>query len=531
MPRSPERRGAAAWLTAAASLLVALAGPLHAAEETETEALFVEHCSTCHGAGRLGGIGPALIPENLGRLKPEQAAEVIGHGRVQTQMPAFAETLSAPEIERLVALIYTPLAEMPSFELADIEASRQILVAPEDLASAPRHDADPLDLFVVVESGDHHVTILDGDRFEPITRFPSRFALHGGPKFSPDGRFVTFASRDGWISRYDLWGLELVAEVRAGINTRNLAISGDGNVLAVANYLPHTLVLLDAHDLRPLEVIPARDLRGKESSRVSAVYQAAPRSSFVVALKDIPEMWEVIYGGDRKVTGFAHSHEAGMAEALVDPARFPIRRIELKQPLDDFFFDPSYRHVIGSARDGERAVVVNLDVRREIAELPLAGLPHLGSGISWERRGRRVMATPHLKDSAVSIIDMDSWEVIATLPTEGPGFFMRSHENSPYAWVDVFFGPNHDAVHVIDKETPGDRAHAAAGAGQDRRPCGVHPRRPPCAVEHLGHGRRDRGLRCGHARGSEADRHGQTVGQVQCRQQDRPLRRHQPLRP
>ena len=33
----------------------------------------------------------------------------------------------------------------------------------------------------------------------------------------------------------------------------------------------------------------------------------------------------------------------------------------------------------------------------------------------------------------------------------GPGFFLRSHETSRYAWVDVFFGPDHDAVHVIDK--------------------------------------------------------------------------------
>ena len=30
---------------------------------------------------------------------------------------------------------------------------------------------------------------------------------------------------------------------------------------------------------------------------------------------------------------------------------------------------------------------------------------------------------------------------------------MRSHENSRYAWVDVFFGPNKDKVHVIDKKT------------------------------------------------------------------------------
>ena len=416
--------------------------------------LYGEHCASCHGAARLGAMGPALVLENLGRLKREHAAEVIASGRAATQMPAFGEQLDEAEIGALVELIYTPRPEVPAWGKAEIEASREVLVEPAALAEAPRHDADPLNLFVVVESGDHHVTILDGDRFAPLTRFPSRFALHGGPKFSPDGRFVYFASRDGWISKYDLWGLELIAEVRAGINTRNLAISHDGQILAVANYLPHTLVLLDAEDLAPLEIIRAEDARHKTTSRVSAVYQAAPRASFVVALKDIPEMWEVFYGEDApQVTGLAHSHEQGMVEAVARQERFPIRRIELSQPLDDFFFGPDYRHVVGSARDGDKAVVVHLDVRREIAELPLPGLPHLGSGISWQLDGRRVLATPHLNEAAVSIIDMEEWRVIKRIETQGPGFFMRSHENSPYAWVDVFFGPHRDVVHVIDKRS------------------------------------------------------------------------------
>ncbi|TNF36059.1 MAG: cytochrome C oxidase Cbb3, partial [Gammaproteobacteria bacterium] len=37
--------------------------------------------------------------------------------------------------------------------------------------------------------------------------------------------------------------------------------------------------------------------------------------------------------------------------------------------------------------------------------------------------------------------------------TLGPGFFMRSHENSHYAWVDVFFGKEKEAMHIIDKRT------------------------------------------------------------------------------
>jgi hypothetical protein len=51
---------------------------------------------------------------------------------------------------------------------------------------------------------------------------------------------------------------------------------------------------------------------------------------------------------------------------------------------------------------------------------------------------------------------------------------MRSHENSPYAWVDVFFGPNKDAVHVIDKRTL-EIVKTLRPSRADRRARGVHP--------------------------------------------------------
>jgi len=96
---------------------------------------------------------------------------------------------------------------------------------------------------------------------------------------------------------------------------------------------------------------------------------------------------------------------------------------------------------------------VNLNVGRKIFDIDLPGLPHLGSGITWDYRGTPVVATPNLRDSVVSVIDMENWETVKRIDTLGPGFFMRSHENSRYAWVDVFFGPNKDAVHVIDKQS------------------------------------------------------------------------------
>jgi len=177
--------------------------------------------------------------------------------------------------------------------------------------------------------------LLDGDKLEPIHRFPSRYACMAGRSFTP-GRYVFFASRDGWGQQVRPVEPQVVAEIRAGINTRNVAVSGDGKYLAVANYLPHTLVLLDA-DLNLLKVLPVRDKDGKESSARLGVYDAAPRQSFVAALKDVPEVWEISYGPQGR------GHPVGMITTSStrkrlhprlpqSPSQLPV------DALDDFFF-------------------------------------------------------------------------------------------------------------------------------------------------------------------------------------------------
>ncbi len=416
----------------------------------DTPALYARHCARCHGADRLGGIGPALLPQNLKRLQRAAARTAIRDGLAATQMPGFSTELAASAIDALVDFIYTPLPRVPPWGNAEIRASHTVY---HPLAELPRHPvyaADPLNLFVVVESGDHHVSIVDGDRFERLARFKSHYALHGGAKFSPRGRFVYFASRDGWISQYDLWGLERVAEVRAGVNTRNLAVSSDGRYVMVGNYLPHTLVILDATDLSLIEVVPVRDEAGRES-RVSAVYDAPPRKSFIAALKDLTEVWEIQYGDDPVYYGPVHDYRIEGAPEVSE--RFPVRRIRLDDYLDDFFFDQSYDTLIGTARNTRNGQVVSLLVGRKIAEVDLPGMPHLGSGITWDYQGRPVLATPNLREGVVSVIDMRTWKTIRRIKTLGPGFFLRSHEHTPYAWVDVFFGPERDAEQIIDKRT------------------------------------------------------------------------------
>ena len=421
----------------AVSALMATLMSLPSGAGEPVNSVYQEHCASCHGSDRLGLSGPALLPQNLKRLRKSKALEAIKNGLIATQMPAFSDKLSDLQISGLADYIYTKLPYVPKWEKKHIEATRVVAVEVDKWVKTPIYKADPLNLFIVVESGDHHITILDGDTFEPIHRFESRFALHGGPKFTPDGRFVFFASRDGWVTKFDLFTLQVIAEVRAGINTRNLAISSDGATLAIANYLPHTLVLLNSEDLSVDKIFKVKSRQGV-SSRVSAVYQARPRKSFIAALKDVPEAWEISTDSSR-----ANSSE-GM---------FSLRRVDTGEPLDDFFFDQPYRHMLGSSRDGKSARVIDLVSGKTVTGIDLPGLPHMGSGITFDFEGRRVMATPHLRAAKISIIDMTTWKVIKTIKTQGPGFFMRSHENSPYAWAGVFFGPNRDLVNIIDKRT------------------------------------------------------------------------------
>jgi len=418
------------------------------------QALFQEHCAVCHGPDRLGITGPALLPESLARLRKPEAIKTIIEGRTATQMLPFAEKLSKDEIKELVDYIYTAVSPAPTFSEAQMRASRIVHhTGLPDQPAAAFKGADMMNLFIVVETGDHHVTVLDGDKLESIARIPTRYALHGGPKFTPDGRYVFFASRDGWVSKFDLWNLQFVAEIRAGINTRNVAVSGDGKYVAVANYLPHSIVLLDA-DLNVLKLHEVKDKNGKESSRVSAIYDASPRKSFVAALKDIPEVWEISYDPQVEDIPTGMIHDFKYQEGAFIPGFLNPRRSFLAEPLEDFFFTQDYSELMGASREAGKGQVVNLDVRKKIADLKMPGMPHLGSGITWNWNGKRVMASPNLKEGLVSVIDMQDWQTIKTIPTLGPGFFMRSHEETPYAWTDSMMDKaGKNTLQVIDKRT------------------------------------------------------------------------------
>lgn len=310
-------------------------------------------------------------------------------------------------------------AAQPIWGEAQMRASRVVHYAPGALPDAPAFAADPLNLFIVVEAGDDHVTLLDGDRLEPIHRFASRPSLQGDPQFSPEGRYVFFASREGWIAKFDLWNLKTVAEVRAGSDTRSLAASSDGRFVAVGNAVPAALVVLDA-DLQPVKWLAATDTANRRTSPVSQVRSAAARRSFVAALPDLREIWEVSYDPAAPEIAQGWVHDYKLREGSFVPGFLNPRRSPLDDAIEDFRLLPDGRRLAGVARGGDRGQVIHLDVRRRISSLDRASFEAIGSqdpeivarlqaatgtalaDVSFDRHGRYALASlPETPDTLI----------------------------------------------------------------------------------------------------------------------------------
>jgi cytochrome c55X len=97
---------AGAWVIS----LVLVSSSLHAgapddARSAELRNLLLQDCGSCHGLTLKGGLGPALLPEQL-RGKPESyIADTILYGRPGTPMPPWRPFLTPEEARWMARLL------------------------------------------------------------------------------------------------------------------------------------------------------------------------------------------------------------------------------------------------------------------------------------------------------------------------------------------------------------------------------------------------------------------------------------------
>jgi len=382
------------------------------AAEIEAAVTYALKCASCHGERRYGGYAPPLIPETLARKQDEALVEAILEGLPSTQMSAFSDQLNPAEARALVEFFRQPEAEV-RWSLADVEASR-IVEDPKGsaiLAAVKREE-----LILVVERGSGSVSVLDGSDMRELDRFAVG-RVHGGIKFDRGLHQALVATRDGTLVDYDLDRGAVRTRVKVGVNTRNIAISGDGKYVAAANQLPQGLVVLDGR-LQPLATFP---LPGQPS----AVYQVPGSQRFMVTLRDLPHLYFISY------------------------PELKLQFVELSEPFEDFIFIPGTPRLVASSRKGNRLTLYDFEQNEILATLGAEGLPHLFSASFFSRNGVLHAAFNHMAVPRLSIIDMEQFEVVAQLPLVGAGYFTRTHPSTPYLWIDS----NTESIQLVDKRS------------------------------------------------------------------------------
>jgi protein NirF len=296
-------------------------------------------------------------------------------------------------------------------------------------------------LVVIVERQAGSVLVIDSSRHELLGRISGLGNLtHAVVKFSPDARYAYVIGREAQVSKIDLLTLKLVKQVNGGKLGIGGVISQDGKYVALSNYVPGEVRILDADTLELVKTIPAlhADASGKElPSRVVGLVDA-PGNLLVFSLMDANSIWVV---------------DAGKKE-------FPVIRkfTDVGKTPYDALISPDGRYYLAGFLDSNWMGLLDMWKLDRVApiladqgkgpEVPLWKIPHLKG---WALAGRLAFL-PALKREVALVYSTLDWTPLTPVPISGTALYTVARPDGRQVWVDII-GKNGDLIDVIDVDT------------------------------------------------------------------------------
>ncbi len=439
--------------------------PLNEAEFEQAKSMYFQRCAGCHGVLRQGATGKALLPKP-NKAKKQKGTLKLGTKRLtkiitlgtEGGMNNFDDIFTKEEINLLARYIQMEPPVPPEMSLDLMKERHTVYVKPEDYPTKPLHNRNWQNFFLAIERDVGNIAIIDGDTKEVFARVKTGYAVHVLKaaeknkvlKSKNPGRFWYTMGRDGLMTKIDLWQTPdkmKVSSVQIAYDARDVAVSGDGKYVIGGGYWPPHFVIADAETMEPLKVVSTRGVNVDgdyvNESRVAAIYDTPLAPSWLVAMKELGQMWQVDY-----------SDLDNLQITQIDSAKF----------LHDGFFDPTGRYFQIAANASNKMVIVDSKTRKLEAMIDVDKLPHPGPGANWnDEKCGPVSGTTHLGVGKVSVWGNDpqghksqAWKICYTVDTDGPGVFLRTHPNSDYVWIDQTKHPEPEvqqSIKVLDKKT------------------------------------------------------------------------------
>jgi protein NirF len=295
------------------------------------------------------------------------------------------------------------------------------------------------DLGVVIERASGSVQLVNTSKREVLSQITGLGDLsHASAVYSRDGRYAYVFGRDGGLSKVDLLRARVERRVMQSGNSIGGAISQDGRLVAVANYVPGGVKFFSADTLDLVADIPAEYGAGKRSKVVGL--EDAPGNRFVFSLFEGGEIWVADFGtGSKPVVTKYRGIGKEPYDALVTPdGRFYLAGLfgeDGMAMLDLWHPERGVRRVLDGYGKGSR-------------KLPVYKMPHLEG---WAMAGRFAYV-PAVGQHEVLIIDTETWRESGRIRVTGQPVFVIARPDGRQVWVNFALPDNH-TVQVIDVET------------------------------------------------------------------------------
>lgn len=292
-------------------------------------------------------------------------------------------------------------------------------------------------LMVVVEREKGAVMVLDAAQNHKVLGEVGGLGIlhHASAVFSRDGRYVYLVSRDGLLSKIDLLGPSLAAQVKVGDSSIGLAVTTDGKHVAVSNYKPGNIVIVDDASFKAVKSIEA------DASRTVGLVDA-PGNLLIVALMDANEIW-IIDAGNPDFPVVKKYADVGV------------------KPYDGMITSNG-RYYMAGFFHSEWVAIIDLWDRENVVKLPLPRpgyrleeappvlkLPHLRG---WTMSDGHLF-TPIVGVSGLAVISTRDWTIEKTVDLAAYPVFTVLRPDGRQLWVNYAMGEKHDTMQVIDLKT------------------------------------------------------------------------------
>nr|WP_309043902.1 cytochrome D1 domain-containing protein [Marinobacter sp. F26243] len=410
------------------------------AEFEKSKKIFFERCAGCHGVLRKGATGSALTPDVTQERGIDYLKMFITYGS-PAGMPNWGTSgeLSEAEVEMMAKYLMHEPPAPPEWGLADMKATWEVLIAPEDRPKKQMNKLDLQNLFSVTLRDAGEIALIDGGTKEIVEIIKTGYAVHIS-RMSASGRYLFVIGRDALINMVDLWmeHPDTVAKIKIGLEARSVETSkykGYEDEYAIAGaYWPPQFVIMDGQTLEPKKIVATRGMTvGTQEyhpePRVAAIVASHAHPEFIVNIKETGKIMLVNY-----------ENLDSLSTTTIDAARF----------LHDGGWDSSMRYFMTAANQSDKIAVVDSKDRNLEALVDVGKIPHPGRGANFvDPEHGPVWATSHLGDPTIQMIGTDpeghpdkAWKVVRTLNGQGGGsLFIKTHPKSKNLYVDTALNP------------------------------------------------------------------------------------------